>query len=161
MATPDTWLDLGLSRAATSGLVRGTATHGPTAEQRTAARPRSSQVSQRPVDVAPLIAYRQGVALSLAVNRLIRASASALVAAGLALVGTATPARAEASTPATATTVLNGVDLDQATVLSLQEDMNALRLSSVRLTAFYLVRIHLLNPTLHAVLEVNPDALAA
>src|SRR5437763_5118066 len=52
MATPDTWLDLGPSRAATSGLVRGTATRGPTAEQRTAARPRSSQVSQRPVDVA-------------------------------------------------------------------------------------------------------------
>src|SRR5205823_11977266 len=51
-ATPDTWLDLGPSRAATSGLVRGTATRGPTAEQRTAARPRSSQVSQRPVDAA-------------------------------------------------------------------------------------------------------------
>ena len=52
MATPDTWLDLGPSRAATSGLVSGTATRGPTAEQRTAARPRSSQVSQRLVDVA-------------------------------------------------------------------------------------------------------------
>jgi len=75
-------------------------------------------------------------------------------------VGTATPARAEASTPATATTVLNGVDLDNATVLSLQDDMNALRLTSVGLTAFYLARIYALNPTLHAVLEVNPDAIA-
>src|SRR6266498_3418352 len=93
-------------------------------------------------------------------NRLVRASASALVAAGLALVGTATPARAEASIPATATTVLNGVDLDNATVLSLQDDMNALRLTSVGLTAFYLARIYALNPTLHAVLEVNPDAIA-
>jgi amidase len=92
-------------------------------------------------------------------NRLTRASASALLAAGLALVGAAAPAGAQASTPATATTVLNGVDLDSATVLSLQADMNALRLSSVALTAFYLARIHALNPTLHAVLEVNPDAL--
>jgi amidase len=91
-------------------------------------------------------------------NRLIR-STSALLAAGLAWVGTATPAGADASSTAAATTVLNGVDLDKATVLSLQDDMNALRLTSVGLTAFYLARIQALNPTLHAVLEVNPDAL--
>lgn len=93
-------------------------------------------------------------------NRLTRASVSALLAAGLALVAAASPDRAQASTPATPPAVLNGIDLDSATVLSLQGNMNAHRLSSAALTAFYLARIQLLNPSLHAVLEVNPDALA-
>src|SRR5437660_12193685 len=89
-------------------------------------------------------------------NRLLRATTCALVATGLAMAGTTTPAHAGAST---STTVLNGVDLDKVTVLSLQANMNTLRLTSVGLTAFYLARIHALNPSLHAVLEVNPDAL--
>ncbi|HEY7173923.1 MAG TPA: amidase [Micromonosporaceae bacterium] len=54
---------------------------------------------------------------------------------------------------------LNGVNLDTATVLDLQKDMHNHKLSSVALTAFYLARIHRLNPSLNAVIETNPDAL--
>src|SRR5439155_4637151 len=68
------WLVLGPSRAATSGLVRGTATRGPTAEQRTAARRRSSQVSQRPVDAAPVRAEGPGPALSSKDRRVLRSA---------------------------------------------------------------------------------------
>jgi amidase len=53
---------------------------------------------------------------------------------------------------------LRGFDLDRATVLDLQRAMNAGRLDSAQLTAFYLDRIRRLNPKLHAVIETNPDA---
>src|SRR6185295_372951 len=52
-----------------------------------------------------------------------------------------------------------GVDLQQDTVLDLQRAMAHRRLTSVGLTATYLGRIAALNPRLHAVIEVNPDAL--
>jgi amidase len=52
-----------------------------------------------------------------------------------------------------------GIDLENSTVLDLQKDFNTHRLSSTALTAFYLTRIRLLNPTLHAVIQTNPDAL--
>jgi amidase len=84
---------------------------------------------------------------------------SVLLAAGLALAGAA---RAEAATPdqpAAGGAVLHGIDLDQVTVLDLQHAMDAHRLNSVALTAFYLNRIRALNPQLHAVIETNPDAL--
>jgi amidase len=64
-----------------------------------------------------------------------------------------------AARPAPSTARLHGIDLDSSTVLDLQRDMRGHRLSSVALTAFYLARIHRLNPTLHAVIETNPDAL--
>jgi amidase len=104
-----------------------------------------------------------------------------LLAAGLILAGIAAPAAA--ADPATAGgsgttaqggtahgttthagtthagTLLHGIDLDTVTVLDLQRAMNSRRLSSTALTAFYLNRIHALNPKLHAVLETNPDAL--
>jgi amidase len=99
-----------------------------------------------------------------------------LLAAGLILAGIAAPAAA--ADPATAGgsgttaqggsahggtthagTLLHGIDLDTVTVLDLQRAMNSRRLSSTALTAFYLNRIHALNPKLHAVLEINPDAL--
>src|SRR5256885_13197241 len=44
-----------------------------------------------------------------------------------------------------------------ATVLDLQRSMDAHRLSSAALTAFYLDRIRTLNPKLHAVIETNPE----
>jgi amidase len=53
---------------------------------------------------------------------------------------------------------VHGIDLEKATVLDLQRAMDAHRLSSVELTAFYLNRIRALNPKLHAVIETNPDA---
>ncbi|MER8041283.1 amidase [Streptomyces sp. NPDC094032] len=49
--------------------------------------------------------------------------------------------------------------LDRATILELQEDMKGKRLTSKELTQAYLDRIHRLNPRLHAVVTVNPDAL--
>ena len=55
---------------------------------------------------------------------------------------------------------LHGVNLDTATVLDLQRDMNKHRFTSAQLTAFYLSRIQQLNPVLHAVIETNPDAMA-
>jgi amidase len=61
--------------------------------------------------------------------------------------------------PAPAAATLHGINLDSSTVLDLQRDMNSHRLNSVALTAFYLARIHQLNPSLHAVIETNPDAL--
>jgi amidase len=64
-----------------------------------------------------------------------------------------------AARPAPSTATLNGINLDSSTVLDLQRDMRKHRLSSVALTAFYLARIHQLNPSLHAVIETNPDAL--
>ncbi|KWX05141.1 amidase [Carbonactinospora thermoautotrophica] len=53
-----------------------------------------------------------------------------------------------------------GLDLERATILDLQRAMNAGRLTSERLTQLYLDRIQRLNPSLHAVITVNPDALA-
>ena len=64
-----------------------------------------------------------------------------------------------AARPAPTGAKLHGINLDSSTVLDLQRYMNSHRLNSVSLTAFYLARIHQLNPSLHAVIETNPDAL--
>ena len=92
---------------------------------------------------------------------------SALLTADLVLAGTAQASSAPlpdipgAVLPSTVfdSTFLRGIDLDQVTVLDLQHAMDTHRLSSVALTSFYLDRIQALNPTLHAVIETNPDAL--
>ncbi len=57
-------------------------------------------------------------------------------------------------------TRLAGLNLDTATVLDLQRAMAHGRLSSVRLTGFYLRRIGRLNAKLHAVIPTDTDALA-
>jgi amidase len=57
-------------------------------------------------------------------------------------------------------TRLRGIDVDATTIPQLQRLMNRDRLSSVQLTRFYLERIRQLNPDLHAVIKVNPNALA-
>jgi amidase len=55
--------------------------------------------------------------------------------------------------------VLRGIDLESATIPDLQRLMNRHKLTSVQLTSFYLRRIRALNPRLHAVNFVNPDAI--
>ena len=82
--------------------------------------------------------------------------AAAALAVALALSGT--PAAADNSPAAPAR--LHDVNLDTATVLDLQGDMNTHRFTSAQLTSFYLNRIRQLNPPLHAVIETNPDALS-
>jgi len=54
-----------------------------------------------------------------------------------------------------------GIDIDAATIPQLQAHMNRNRLSSARLVKFYLDRIERLNPILHAIILVNPNAMAA
>lgn len=76
-----------------------------------------------------------------------RLSVAALTAAGLLL-----PAAADAS-PARF--------LDQSTIPDLQRAMDRRQLTSEQLTRGYLRRIEELNPKLHAVVQTNPDALAA
>lgn len=55
---------------------------------------------------------------------------------------------------------LSSLDLDSATIPTLQQRMDAGRLSSVALTAAYLGRIHTIDRKVNAVLAVNPLALA-
>ena len=52
------------------------------------------------------------------------------------------------------------IDVDKATIPELQRAMDSHRLSSVRLTQFYLHRIRKLNPKLNAVITISPRALA-
>jgi amidase len=76
----------------------------------------------------------------------------------LGVVGASGPA-ALAAPPATNTRVA-GIDVDATTIPQLQALMNRHRLSSVMLVQFYLRRIAKLDPKLHAVIAVNPRALA-
>src|SRR6266542_2432028 len=89
--------------------------------------------------------------------RTLRWSVPLLLTLGLALAGT--PAVAVQPVDTGVETTLAGVDLERATVLDLQRAMSSHRFSSVLLTAFYVRRIHALNPSLHAVIETNTDAL--
>ena len=54
-----------------------------------------------------------------------------------------------------------GEDLEEATVAQLQDSMRSGARTSRSICAAYLARIAELDPKLHAVLETNPDALAA
>jgi amidase len=63
------------------------------------------------------------------------------------------------SAPSASHPTIAGIDLERATIPDLQHAMKTGRLSSVRLTEFYLRRIRTLNPMLHAVIATNPDAL--
>jgi amidase len=56
--------------------------------------------------------------------------------------------------------VIAGMNLQRTTIPQLQQAMNEGRLTSVQLTSFYLHRIALLNPVMHAVIGTNPSALA-
>lgn len=50
-------------------------------------------------------------------------------------------------------------DFDEVTVSALQDAMTSGTLTATEVTQFYLDRIETLNPSLHAVLEINPEAL--
>jgi amidase len=80
--------------------------------------------------------------------RSVRWALSLLATTAILLTTVSAPARAG-----------SGVDLQRDTVLDFQRAMAQRRLTSVGLTAVYLARIAALNPRLHAVIEVNPDAL--
>jgi amidase len=56
-------------------------------------------------------------------------------------------------------TKVAGIDVDATTIPELQRLMNSHRMSSLKLTNFYLRRIRQLNPTLNAVIKVSPTAL--
>jgi amidase len=79
-----------------------------------------------------------------------------LVALLLGAVGVQAPAAAAGPT----STRIGRIDVDQATIPELERAMDAHRLTSVRLTQFYLHRIAKLNPRLNAVITVSPRALA-
>jgi len=55
--------------------------------------------------------------------------------------------------------VLNGIDLEQLTVLDLQEAMDEGDISSRELTRFYLARIREVDPLLNSVIETNRHAI--
>jgi amidase len=86
------------------------------------------------------------------------------VAASLALLCAGTTATASAAESADALHVrppiVDGINVDTATIPDLQKAMSQGRLSSEELTRFYLRRISQLNPTLHAVISITSDALA-
>ncbi|MQL76417.1 hypothetical protein Taro_008786 [Colocasia esculenta] len=52
-----------------------------------------------------------------------------------------------------------GFEIDEATVEGIQRAFDRGQLTSTRLVSYYLEMIRELNPLLHAVIEVNPDAL--
>ena len=79
----------------------------------------------------------------------------------LALLLGASGASAPAGLAANPTnTKVGGIDVDSTTIPQLEALMNAHRLNAVELTNFYLRRIRQLNPILHAVITVDPTALA-
>lgn len=89
--------------------------------------------------------------------RTVRWRLTAALVAALAL--TVTPAAAAPPERPPSEPVLAGIDLDQATVLDLQEAMDQGELDSAELTRFYLARIRALDPMLNAVIETNPHAI--
>lgn len=89
--------------------------------------------------------------------RTVRWRLAAAMIAILAL--TAAPAAAAPPEAPPSDPVLAGIDLEQATVLDLQDAMDQGELSSAQLTRFYLARIRALNPLLNAVIETNPHAI--
>ena len=80
-----------------------------------------------------------------------------LAALLLGVVGISAPAVAG---PPPGNTRVAGINVDTTTIPQLQALMNRHRLTSVQLVQFYLHRIKKLNPKLHAVITVNPNALA-
>ena len=80
-----------------------------------------------------------------------------LLALVLGALGSSAPSALAASPT---NTRVAGINIDAKTIPQLQSLMNRHRLSSVQLVQFYLHRIKSLNPKLHAVITVNPRALA-
>jgi amidase len=77
----------------------------------------------------------------------------------LGLAGAAARSGRAVNPPMSSTTIA-GVDVDSTTIPQLEQLMNSHRLNAVSLMNLYLRRIRQLNPTLNAVITVNPTALA-
>jgi amidase len=82
-----------------------------------------------------------------------------LLAVLVGLAGTAARTSRAVNPPKSSATIA-GIDVDATTIPQLEALMNAHRLNAVALMNFFLRRINQLNPTLHAVITVNPDARA-
>src|ERR1041385_6921131 len=89
-------------------------------------------------------------------HRAILATAAFLFGSGL---GSGTLVADPSSSARHGDPVIRGIDLERSTILDLQRDMDHGRLSSLELTAFYLVRIARVNPDLNAVIDTSPVAL--
>ena len=76
------------------------------------------------------------------------------------LVGAAGVAAPTALAAAPTDTGVAGIDVEATTIPELEQLMDDGDLSAVQLVQFYLARITQLNPRLHAVITVNPTALA-
>src|SRR5215470_5394815 len=94
---------------------------------------------------------------------------STLVTATALALGAVVPATHAGAAPTIGSTAADhrrapglpgGLSPERSTVLDFQRAMNSGRLTSVQLAGFYEHRIAQLNPALHAVIAVNPDALA-
>jgi amidase len=97
---------------------------------------------------------------SLAVRPVVGAVVLALVVtAGTGTAANAAPQPERAVPAASSHPTLAGIDLERATIPDLQRAIDAHRLSSVALTAFYLRRIRAIDPKLHSVITTNPTAL--
>ncbi|MEU5696516.1 amidase [Actinosynnema sp. NPDC020468] len=79
---------------------------------------------------------------------------------GLVVVGLVTPLAAHAEERGVVGSTVDSV-LDRVTIVDLQQGMNARLFTSEQVTRGYLRRIDRINPALHAVLRVNPDAVEA
>jgi len=98
--------------------------------------------------------------------------ASAFLIAGAILAGTAPPPANAAAAPKSATTAkpasaraasASPFRFEGTTITGLQDGMNAGRWTSKELVQAYIARIEVLDrkgPALHAVIEINPDAIA-
>jgi len=90
--------------------------------------------------------------------RTVRWCLTVALVAGLVLTG-APPATAVPPGSSPRDPVVRGIDLEQATVLDLQDAMDRRKLTSTELTRFYLDRIRSLDPRLNAVIETSPHAV--
>ncbi len=87
-----------------------------------------------------------------------RAIAAAAIAPAVVVMLIAVPAQTSSADALPAAAVLNGIDLQQATIPDLEDALASARITSLELTRFYLDRIRELNPYLHAVISTNPHA---
>lgn len=73
------------------------------------------------------------------------------------------PAAPDAAAPVDAAPSIPGVELEEVSITALQDGMTSGRWTAKRITELYLARIEALDrqgPTLRAVIETNPDAVA-
>jgi amidase len=92
-------------------------------------------------------------------SRFSRHAALVLVAFGTVLGVAAAPSAGAEPTAAPNATTVAGVDIDKSTIPQLERLMNRGDLTAAQLTNFYLNRIERLNPELHAVITVSPNAM--